>query len=82
MIPDAEACVGLDVVARELAEPRPTVEEAGPACDDLRDGVRAVRGRAIASASWSARSASGGSGSSTVSGMPCGEKLTGRSDTT
>ena len=51
MVADAEARVGLDVVAGELAEPGPAVEEAGPAGDDRGHGVAPRRPPGAASAS-------------------------------
>jgi len=46
VIADSERGVGLDVVAREQPQPRPTVEEAWPAGDDVGDGVATLRRRA------------------------------------
>ena len=45
MVADAEARVGLDVVAGELAEAGPAVEEARPAGDDVGDRVAPRRRR-------------------------------------
>lgn len=45
VIADAEACVGLDVVARECAELRPCVEESWPACHHVGDRVAPLFGR-------------------------------------
>ena len=68
--------VGLDIVAGELTEPGPSVEESRPVGQRPRDAPPAVVRRPGQAAANPAR-ASAGSRSSTVSGGPEGLRLTG-----